>query len=110
MCIRDSYQTYSGVGHIDVLYLSGIVSEGFEGAWDGKAHAIELYGPTASDVVYYRVGENGVETTVKPQFTDVGKYAVYYRVERYLDGALSHVEYGLSLIHICRRRTHAPDD
>ena len=73
-----NYQTYSGVGHIDVLYLSGIVSEGFEGTWDGKAHAIELYGPTASDVVYYRVGENGVETTVKPQFTDVGKYAVYY--------------------------------
>ena len=95
-----NYQTYSGVGHIDVLYLSGIVSEGFEGTWDGKAHAIELYGPTASDVVYYRVGENGVETTVKPQFTDVGKYAVYYRVERYLDGALSHVEYGVEMVNI----------
>ena len=41
-----------------------------------------------------------METTVKPQFTDVGKYAVYYRVERYLDGALSHVEYGVETVNI----------
>ena len=41
-----------------------------------------------------------METTVKPQFTDVGKYAVYYRVERYLDGALSHVEYGVEMVNI----------
>ena len=30
----------------------------------------------------------------------MGKYAVYYRVERYLDGALSHVEYGVETVNI----------
>ena len=84
-----NYEDYYGFGLIDIRALSGIVSEGYEGIWDGKAHTIELYGPEAEDVVYYRVGENGEETTVKPQFTDVGKYTIYYRVERYLNGVFS---------------------
>ena len=95
-----NYEDYYGFGLIDIRALSGIVSEGYEGIWDGKAHTIELYGPEAEDVVYYRVGENGEETTVKPQFTDVGKYTIYYRVERYLNGVFSHTDCGMETINI----------
>ena len=95
-----NYEDYHGQATINLLELVGIVADGYEGVWDGQKHGIAVHGAGSEDKVYYRIGENGAETLVNPEFADIGSYDVYFRVERYLDGKLAYTESGMQTVNI----------
>ncbi len=63
-------------------------SIGYNGAYDGSAHAITVtVAKPEGTTTYYRTSEDestdaGVWSTTNPTFTDVGDYTVYWKVEK----------------------------
>ena len=101
--------TFTGVGSYEVSYVisaenyndvtgsytftikDGTIeasSIGYNGAYDGSAHAITVtVAKPEGTTTYYRTSEDestdaGVWSTTNPTFTDVGDYTVYWKVEK----------------------------
>ena len=70
------------------VVVTGITLTGYEDVYDGDAHSIGVSGQQAGDTVTFST--NGVAYSAdNPEFTNVGEYTVYVKVER--DDALPFV-------------------
>lgn len=59
-----------------------VVTEGYEGIYDGKNHSITVKPTAENAVVSYSLETNGQYTTEIPQFKNAGEYTVYYKVTK----------------------------
>lgn len=92
---KDGYETVTGMGNITIRKVlpEDIVFTGFEGVYDGKAHAANISAPAGTKITY---SVDGIDYTErKPLFTDAGTYSVYCKImqteQDYITGTLSVV-------------------
>ena len=80
---RTGYAEYSSYSTVTIspTVLSDISAENVTAVYDGQAHSITIVGTEPTDKITYST--DGVTfSQTAPTFTDVGKYSVFYRVQR----------------------------
>lgn len=59
---------------------TGISVKGYAGIYDGKEHGLEVMLPSDTTITYSLDGKEYTEK--KPVFKEIGKYTVYYKIEK----------------------------
>ena len=54
----------------------------YDAEYDGKAHSIDLTVSRSDATVTYATSQYGTYSATKPEFTDVGSYEVFFRIEQ----------------------------
>jgi uncharacterized repeat protein (TIGR02543 family) len=57
-------------------------ADGYKGIYDGVSHTISVQDTSENATVTYSTTSDGSYTSTNPGYTDVGKYTVYYKVEK----------------------------
>lgn len=58
-----------------------VTAFGYEGIYDGKSHGITVYCKTEGATILYST-DGKIYSTKKPEYTNVGAYVTYYKVEK----------------------------
>lgn len=62
--------------------IDGIAAQNVDVVYNGAAQSIVVTGTSSGDTITYSTSEEGDYETIKPTFTDVGEYIIFYKVER----------------------------
>lgn len=73
--------TYDFSEEIPKYPLLDVTAYGYEGIYDGKSHGITVDCKTEGVTILYSTDGN-TYSTKKPEYTDVGTYVTYYKVEK----------------------------